>query len=169
MMSEPGKEGGRDERAHCPIAFLFSLGSMPWILDADSVQPMKYRTFVLLAILIVFGGNTNVALGAASAVTPVAKATVLNPGLQPKKSVAPLYPQELYDAGVSGQVKVFVQVNRSGEVLMAQVEQSTDRRFEVPSIKAALKWRFISGLDHGEILFDFQSPVKPAAPGGSGN
>lgn len=90
------------------------------------------------------------------------QAAILTEGLEAVSRSLPIYPPELYRQGIAGAVKVEVQMDRSGQVTMAQVVESTERQFEVPAIKGALKWRFKRGPERGELRFEFSSPISPS-------
>jgi len=60
----------------------------------------------------------------------------------PIRTVAPFYPNQLKDAGVSGLVVLRVVVDEHGNVTEPTVEKSTNPAFNQAAIEAVSKWRF---------------------------
>lgn len=60
----------------------------------------------------------------------------------PIRTVAPKYPEQLREAGVSGIVVLRVVVDEHGNVTDPTVEKSTNPAFNQPAIDAVSKWRF---------------------------
>lgn len=64
--------------------------------------------------------------------------------------VAPEYPKELRESGVTGEVLVEFVVDETGTVTDAYAVRSTHRDFEAAAIAGVEKWKFASGLKGGK-------------------
>jgi len=67
----------------------------------------------------------------------------------PIYQVAPVYPYEMKQAGVSGTVRLLFVCDASGKVKRIRVQSSTHREFEEPSMQALRAWRFEPGMKDG--------------------
>ncbi|HTO02197.1 MAG TPA: TonB family protein [Opitutus sp.] len=71
---------------------------------------------------------------------------------RPIARVAPEYPKELREAGVSGEVLVEFVVDKTGAVQGAVPVSSTHPGFEAAAVAAVEKWKFDSGLKGGRAV-----------------
>ena len=71
---------------------------------------------------------------------------------QAKARVAPEYPKELREAGVTGEVLVEFVVDKTGTVQGAIPVSSTNPGFEAAAVAAVEKWKFDSGLKGGRAV-----------------
>ena len=79
----------------------------------------------------------------------------------PIRTVAPSYPAELKDSGVSGIVLLHVVVDEQGNVTQPKVEKSTNPAFERPALEAVSKWRFRPAMQAGKpISWKVAVPIK---------
>ena len=62
----------------------------------------------------------------------------------------PIYPDELKQQGLSGQVTLVFVVDTNGDVRDVQVVESTNRQFDQPAIDAVQKWKFFPGKKGGK-------------------
>lgn len=113
--------------------------------------------------------NKNVApvAGAAAGAEPA-------PSTKPPRvtyQVRPVYPPELYRAGIRGEVLVDFVVNNQGDVVQAFAASSSNRRFEAPAVAAVTQWKFVPGQIDGRpvnthlkvsVKFDAPAPANPA-------
>jgi periplasmic protein TonB len=67
----------------------------------------------------------------------------------PVRTVAPKYPDQLKQDGVSGVVTVTMVLNEKGEVLAAEVVKTTHDAFSEPALDAIRRWRFKPGKNGG--------------------
>lgn len=65
---------------------------------------------------------------------------------------APAYPHAARQEGIGGSVEVEFVVNAAGDVVGVRVLNSTDRRFEEPTVRAVSKWRFEPGRKDGRTV-----------------
>jgi protein TonB len=84
---------------------------------------------------------------------------------QPIYRVAPVYPYEMKQAGISGAVSLLFVCTAEGRVRNVSVRSSTHREFEQSSIRALLEWRFEPGMKDGKpvnvrMLLPFNFNVK---------
>lgn len=82
--------------------------------------------------------------------TPIALAEPAGEAPVPIRTVAPSYPEQLKDAGVSGVVVVRVVVDERGNVTNPVVEKSTNEAFNESAINAVAKWRFKPATQGGK-------------------
>jgi protein TonB len=76
----------------------------------------------------------------------------------------PTYPAELRRKNREGTVYVLFIVDRSGRVLSASVEKSTDSAFERPAVEAVRQWRFEPGMKNGQpVPFKMKVPITFSA------
>jgi protein TonB len=68
---------------------------------------------------------------------------------QPIYRVAPVFPYEMKQAGVSGSVEVLFVCGADGKVKRVSVKSSTHREFEDSAIRAIREWRFEPGMKDG--------------------
>jgi TonB family protein len=82
---------------------------------------------------------------------------------------APVYPFSLRLSGNKGEVVVDFIVDTNGDVVRADVAQSSHPDFEAPAVEAVLKWKFKPGLKDGRpvyvhmkvpIYFQLKMPVQ---------
>ena len=69
---------------------------------------------------------------------------------QPVYRVAPVYPYEMKQAGVSGSVEVLFVCGADGRVKRVSIKSSTHREFEDSAIRAIRDWRFEPGMKDGK-------------------
>lgn len=82
----------------------------------------------------------------------------------PVRTVAPSYPEQLKDAGVSGLVVVRVVVDDHGNVTNPVVEKSTNQAFNQAAIDAVAKWRFKPATQSGKpVSAKVAVPIKFSA------
>lgn len=91
----------------------------------------------------------------AAAAARVNSADVLSPGQLDRfpratARVAPKYPVELREAGITGEVLVEFIVDASGTVTDAYAVSSTHRDFEAEAIAGVEQWKFAAGLKGGK-------------------
>ncbi|MEZ5275402.1 MAG: energy transducer TonB [Opitutaceae bacterium] len=70
----------------------------------------------------------------------------------PLHRVAPTYPYEMKQAGISGSARVIFIVDENGRVRSPRIDSSTHREFEQPSIDAVLQWKFEPGMKDGRAV-----------------
>lgn len=70
----------------------------------------------------------------------------------PLHRVAPTYPYEMKQAGISGWSRVIFIVDDNGRVRAPRIDSSSHREFEQPSIDAVLQWRFEPGMKDGRAV-----------------
>lgn len=70
----------------------------------------------------------------------------------PLHRVAPTYPYEMKQAGISGVARVIFIVDENGRVRSPRIDSSTHREFEQPSIDAVLQWKFEPGMKDGRAV-----------------
>ncbi len=70
----------------------------------------------------------------------------------PLHRVAPTFPYEMKQAGITGEVRVIFIVDETGRVRTPRIESSSHREFEQPSIDAVLQWRFEPGMKDGHAV-----------------
>lgn len=72
--------------------------------------------------------------------------------VQPKliSRALPIYPFELHQAGITGQVIVSFFVNRNGDVVDVKAVSSTNRGFELSAVSAVSRWKFSPGIKDGQ-------------------
>jgi TonB family protein len=79
---------------------------------------------------------------------------------QPKTRVAPEYPKELMEAGITGEVLVEFVVDENGSVVEAFAASSSDQGFEAAAVAAVEKWKFNAGLKGGRpVNTRLQQPI----------
>lgn len=66
-----------------------------------------------------------------------------------RASPAPVYPAEMKQAGVGGEVVIDFVVDSSGKVRGSYVVRSSQREFEAPAVEAVSKWEFDPGQRGG--------------------
>lgn len=71
---------------------------------------------------------------------------------QARARVAPVYPKELREAGVTGEVLVEFVVDKDGAVQGAVPVSSTNSGFEAAAVEAVQQWKFDSGLKGGRAV-----------------
>jgi protein TonB len=93
--------------------------------------------------------------------TPVALAAAGREAPVPVRTVAPEYPRELKDSGVSGIVTVKVTIDEQGNVSEADVVKSSNEGFDRFATAALKKWKFKPGKQDGSpIAMQVTIPVK---------
>ncbi len=65
---------------------------------------------------------------------------------EPIKTVLPEYPEVARKAGLEGRVTVAAIVDENGNVIYAEVINSTNKVFEEPAVKAAYQYKFKPGM-----------------------
>jgi protein TonB len=70
----------------------------------------------------------------------------------PLHRVAPTYPYEMKQAGISGWAKVIFIVDETGRVRRPRPHGSSHREFEQPSVDAVKQWRFDPGIKDGRAV-----------------
>jgi protein TonB len=70
----------------------------------------------------------------------------------PLHRVAPTYPYEMKQAGISGGTRIIFIVDENGRVRSPRIDSSTHREFEQASIDAVLQWRFEPGMKDGRAV-----------------
>jgi len=70
----------------------------------------------------------------------------------PLHRVAPTYPYEMKQAGISGWAKVIFIVDETGRVRAPRIKASSHREFEQPSLDAVLQWKFEPGMKDGRAV-----------------
>lgn len=85
----------------------------------------------------------------------------------PVKVVNPVYPSDLAEQGVTGQVNVTFFIDETGEVRMPAVTQAEDLRLAAPAIAALALWKFEPPTRNGSPVlvrasqqFNFVRPIK---------
>lgn len=68
---------------------------------------------------------------------------------QVKGAKPPVYPVELRQSGVPGEVHVALALGAQGEVIDAVAEKSTQTEFEAAAVEAAKNWKFAPGMKSG--------------------
>lgn len=84
---------------------------------------------------------------------------------QPIYRVAPVYPYEMKQSGVSGSVEVLFVSGSDGRVKRVSIKSSTHREFEDSAVRAIREWRFEPGMKDGKpvsvrMLIPFNFNVK---------
>jgi protein TonB len=69
---------------------------------------------------------------------------------QPIYRVAPVFPYEMKQAGISGSVSLLFVCDSQGRVKNIQIKSSTHREFEEPAIRALREWKFEPGIKDGQ-------------------
>ena len=64
--------------------------------------------------------------------------------------VAPVFPYEMKQAGISGKVSLLFICDRKGRVRRVQVKSSSHREFEENAIRALREWKFEPGMKDGQ-------------------
>jgi TonB family protein len=78
----------------------------------------------------------------------------------PSTRVPPVYPTEMREAGIGGEVLVDFIVDVNGEVKNAFAKKSTHREFEAAAVEAVSKWVFRAGRKNGrQINTHMQVPI----------
>jgi periplasmic protein TonB len=118
----------------------------------------KYRT--LASVLF-----CNFALVASALALNVDEITDVTPKVDeaptPVRTVAPVYPAELRQAGVNGVVSVVVVVDETGDVMAAEVNKSTHEQFNEPALEAVRRWKFKAAkLDGKSVKVRVTIPVR---------
>jgi len=70
----------------------------------------------------------------------------------PLHQVAPTFPYEMKQQGITGWVRVIFIVDEKGRVRTPRIESSSHREFEQPTIDAVLQWRFEAGKKDGRAV-----------------
>jgi len=84
-----------------------------------------------------------------------------------RTSIAPVYPVELKQAGVGGEVVVDFVVDATGKVRNAYVVSSSQREFERPALEAVNQWTFDAGQKGGRFVnTHLQVPIAFSAAKG---
>ena len=83
----------------------------------------------------------------------------------PLHRVAPTYPYEMKQSGISGSVEILFVCGADGKVKRVSVKSSTHREFEDSAIRAIRDWRFEPGMKDGKpgnvrMLIPFNFNVK---------
>ena len=74
--------------------------------------------------------------------------------------IAPVYPPEMRNQGLSGQVIVVFQVDRDGRVAHARAVRSTNSGFNEAAVRAVRQWRFVPGRHNGRrVAFRMQVAI----------
>ena len=92
-------------------------------------------------------------LGALAALLPISLALAADPSVVPPRltrPIDPVYPADLRDAGVEGQVEVRFEVDRRGRVLDPSIDYATHREFGESVKTAVVRWRFDPARKDGE-------------------
>lgn len=96
----------------------------------------------------------------ACALSPFALAAGKEPPV-PVRTVAPDYPRELRNQGVSGVVMVKVTIDEQGNVTATAVAKSSNAGFDQFAMDAVKKWKFKPGLQDGNpISMTVTIPIK---------
>lgn len=64
--------------------------------------------------------------------------------------VAPVFPYEMKQAGISGTVRLLFVCTAEGKVKRVRVQSSSHREFEEPAMQAVRGWRFEPGVKDGQ-------------------
>lgn len=70
----------------------------------------------------------------------------------PVRTVAPDFPNDLRDKGISGVVMVSVLIDAQGNPQGLKVTKSSNSAFEEPAVEALKKWKFKPAERDGEIV-----------------
>jgi len=70
----------------------------------------------------------------------------------PLHRVAPTYPYEMKQAGISGWARVMFIVDENGRVRSPRINASSHREFEQASIDAVMQWKFEPGMKDGRAV-----------------
>lgn len=83
---------------------------------------------------------------------PAATAAAELPESEPlvRTWVPPVYPAELKEAGVTGDVTVYFIVDEKGAVSAVRAQKSSDPRFEKAAVESVSQWTFDAGVEMGE-------------------
>lgn len=68
---------------------------------------------------------------------------------RPIYRVAPVFPYEMKQAGISGSAELLFVCDAEGKVKQPRIKLSSHREFEEPSIQAIRQWRFEPGMKDG--------------------
>lgn len=84
----------------------------------------------------------------------------------PREIVAPVYPQELVDNGISGRVSVEFYIDENGQVRLPSVRTTAHEELSMAAILAVQRWRFDPPQRHGRPVLvraiqDFNFTPKP--------
>ncbi len=69
--------------------------------------------------------------------------------VKPQGRVTPVYPKELREQGITGEVVVSFIVDENGKVTSAEIFRSSDPRFNKAALDAVSQWRFEPALKDG--------------------
>ncbi len=96
-----------------------------------------------------------------AAIAPLAFAAAGREPPVPVRTVAPEYPRELKESGVSGIVTVKVTIDEQGNVSEADVVKSSNESFDKFATAALKKWKFKPGKQDGApVAMQVTIPVK---------
>ncbi len=96
-----------------------------------------------------------------AAIVPLAFAAAGREPPVPVRTVAPEYPRELKESGVSGIVTVKVTIDEQGNVSEADVVKSSNESFDRFATAALRKWKFKPGKQDGAaVAMQVTIPVK---------
>ena len=99
--------------------------------------------------------------------TPLVNPSALDQMPRMLKESRPVYPLEMRNAGVSGQVVVDFIVGKDGQVYNAFALSSSDKAFEEAAVSAVSQWTFSSGQKNGQSVYThMQVPIVFALSGG---
>lgn len=105
-------------------------------------------------VLVLFAGVLSLALN------PLALAAGKEPPV-PVRTVAPDYPRDLRNQGVSGVVMVKVTIDEQGNVTATVVSKSSNPGFDQFAMDAVKKWKFKPGLQDGNpVSMTVTIPIK---------
>lgn len=79
-------------------------------------------------------------------------ATKVDEAPVPIRTVAPVYPAALRDAGVPGLVSVVLVVDESGTVIASEVAKASREEFIQPSLDAIQAWKFKPAKVGGKVV-----------------
>jgi len=68
------------------------------------------------------------------------------------RQIAPMYPPNARQQGLSGYVRVSFVIDQNGAVISVRVISSSDSIFESPTIDAIRQWRFTPGEKNGRVV-----------------
>ncbi len=64
----------------------------------------------------------------------------------------PIYPLQFRKDGIEGWVRLMILIDERGKVIKAEVNESSNKEFERPSIEAVLQWIFEPGILNGKAV-----------------
>jgi len=157
----PDPETGAAEAKGNPEQYLPRLPELPSRLASVFEMPMaRVNPQPDASVVRITPGPMGVPDGIGSEKMTIISSKFLDNPPRTRSQVAPNYPADAKNAGVTGEVTVEFVVDEGGRVQTARVVQSTDTRFESATLRAVQKWRFEPGKKNGRaVRFRMVAPV----------